>query len=111
MATSPNKRYDRVRPECATGQLCNPHLPHSLPRTPQCHHFEDAYFLRVSFSPLPEETRPPNGLPGADGDVGDLEEVVVTGGGGVSSVNLTMDLPPLVESDKEAHPQLSSTSL
>ena len=40
---------DRVRPECAPGQLCNPHSPHSLPRTPQCHHFEDAYFWGATF--------------------------------------------------------------
>ena len=50
-------------------------------------------------------------MPAADGDVGDLVEVVVTGEVGVSSVNLKVDLPPLVERDKEAHPQLSSTSL
>ena len=50
-------------------------------------------------------------MPAADGDVGDLVEVVVTGEVGVSSVNLKVDLPPLVERDKEAHPQLFSTSL
>ena len=49
MATSPNLRYDWVRPESAPGQLCNPHSPHSLPRTPQCHHFEDAYFWGATF--------------------------------------------------------------
>ena len=49
MATLPNQRCDWVCPECAPGQLCNPHLPHSLPRTPQCHHFEDVYFWGATF--------------------------------------------------------------
>ena len=44
MATLPNKRNDRVRPECAPGQLCNPHSPHSLPRTP------DVTILRMYIS-------------------------------------------------------------
>ena len=50
MATSPNKRNDQVRPECALGQLCNPHSPHSLSRTAQCHHFVDALFWGATFS-------------------------------------------------------------
>ena len=73
-----------------------------------------ARWLRRALQAAPRlrrRRRPAAWLPGADGDVGDLEEVVVTGGGGVSSVNLTMDLPQLVESDEEAHPQVSSTSL
>ena len=44
--------------------------------------------------------------------VRDHEEVVVVAGGSwVSSMKLEMNLPSLVESDKEAHPQLTSTSL
>ena len=46
------------------GQLCAPHCPHRMPPSPQIHHFEEAYFFRVSFSPPREETRLQNGRGG-----------------------------------------------
>ena len=72
-----------------------------------------ARWLRRALAAAPRlrrRRRPAAWLPGADGEAEELGRVVA-GDGGVSRVNLKVDLPRLVESDKEAHPPLSSTSL
>ena len=71
-----------------------------------------ARWLRQALQAAPRfrRRRPAAWLPGADGEAEELGRVVA-GDGGVSRVNLKVDLPQLVESDKEAHPPFSSTSL
>ena len=70
-----------------------------------------ARWLRRALAAAPRlrrRRRPAAWLPGAGGEVG---AVVAGSGGGDSSVNLIIDLPPLVERTKLAEPPFSSTSL
>ena len=66
----------------------------------------------LAAAPRLRRRRPAAWLPGAGGEVG-VEAVVAGAGGGdpTPSVNLKMDLPPLVERDNVAEPPFSSTSL
>ena len=72
-----------------------------------------ARWLRRALAAAPRlrrRQRPAAWFPGAGGEV-EVEAVAGAGGGGDSSVNLKMDLPPLVERDNVAEPPFSSTSL
>ena len=50
----------RVCPDNAPGQLFAPHCTHRMSPSPQICHFEENFFFRVSFSLPCEETRLPN---------------------------------------------------